>query len=163
MKKSILIWFFIIVFLILFIIQDLTWGRHYDISKDLEISLPLSVEIDYQDTHGGFLNDGETLATIILTQKQTDKIIKTINKNPHWKQCPLTDKLEHRVTVASNAFYMVIPKITNGYWIFKDHHSKATDIYNELDLFSQNRASSNFSVGILDLDTNTLYFYRLDT
>ena len=138
--------------------------QNYEIiSRELEITIPLWVKIDMKDTHGGFHNDGEAFAAISLTEKQVINITESIQNNSHWRQCPMTPKLEYSITEGSNDFYMAIPKIQNGYWIFKDHYPQSTDIYNELNLFNHTLYPTNFSVGILDLDTNILYYYRLDT
>ena len=160
MKKMIFIFMF---FMFLFLLYVYVLQNYKIISRELEISIPLWVKIDMKDTHGGFHNDGEAFAAISLTKKQVTNITESIQNNSHWRQCPMTPRLEYRITEGSDDFYMAIPKVQNGYWIFKDHHTLATNIYNELDLFTEKRYSYNFSVGILDLDTNILYYYRLDT
>ena len=162
MKKIKFILFLPILFFILFIIQNLVWGHHYLISKSLEISLPLSVNIDYQNMRGGFQYDGEVLAQVHLTDRQAQKIISNIQKNPHWRKSPIEERLEIRITDSSDSFYRVIPKIENGYWFFKNDSPHSINIYDESELWTVNRFGQHFSVGVLDLNTNILYFYSYD-
>ena len=54
-----------------------------------------------------------------------------------------------------------IPTIENGYYYFKDRHSESTNKYDYTDI--NNRPSYNFTFAILDKDTNTIYYYELDT
>ena len=69
-------------------------------------------------------------------------------------------------TLQKRAFYnvdkeMEMPNIENGYWFFLDRHSKAIDKYEYSEMFD--RASSNYSIVVFDTDSNTLYYYALDT
>ena len=50
----------------------------------------------------------------------------------------------------------LIPKIKNGYSMLIDKQDKS--LTNMLE-----RASLNFVLGVYDTDTNTLYYYELDT
>ena len=54
-----------------------------------------------------------------------------------------------------------VPIIENGYCFFLDRHSKTIDKYNYKEIFD--RASSNYSIAIFDIDSNILYIYSLDT
>ncbi|HHX23158.1 MAG TPA: hypothetical protein GX723_03965 [Thermoanaerobacterales bacterium] len=54
-----------------------------------------------------------------------------------------------------------IPQIKNGYWFFSDRHNKSTSPEKDVDLFE--RRSFNFTLAIYDIDTNTLYYFELDT
>ena len=96
-----------------------------------------------------------------LSDKQTEKLMNKIQKNPNWKKTPITESLEKGITEHIIEEEMAVPKITKGYWICKDRHLYADNIYNEKDIFSNNRHSRNFSVGVLD--NNILYFYKIDT
>ena len=51
----------------------------------------------------------------------------------------------------------IIPEINNGYWIFKDRTSKE-----KKERFPDVR-SGNYSVGVIDLDTNTLHYIKFDS
>lgn len=159
--KVIMIAFIVIMALI--ILNDFLFSEYEEMCSNMEIRLPITAKRDYKDTHGGFRNEGETLAKVYLNDKQTEKLINKIQKNPNWKQTPITEMLEKRITEQTIEEDMAVPKITNGYWICKDRHLDATKIYNEIEIFSTDRYSENFSVGVLDVDNNILYFYQVDT
>lgn len=121
----------------------------------------------FNDTHGGFLGDGECYAEVkILDNSVSDKI-----KN-EWHKLPLTDNLNTVIyggevetefgpgTVLSFVDDK-IPVIKNGYYYFEDRHSDSKNKKDDTDIFD--RYSYNFTVAIYDLDTHTLYFYALDT
>ena len=55
----------------------------------------------------------------------------------------------------------IIPKVENGYWFIKDRHKQAINEYYYDKIYDRN--SRNFSVGIYDVDSNTLYDFRQDT
>lgn len=159
-KVIIIVFIFIIVLLIL---NDIILGDYQEMCRDMEIVFPITAKMEYKDTHGGFRNEGETLAKVYLNAEQTEKIIEKIQKNPNWKKTPITEFLEKRITENTIEEDMAVPKIINGYWICKDRHLDAVDIYNEMEIFSQKRYSDNYSVGVLDVYKNILYFYKVDT
>lgn len=162
MKKNKIILIVLTVFMVFFIMHEFVFYKYREIYLELEVTLPLFCKIDYKDIHGGFLGDGETFAKVNLSESQTDRFVKRIKNNQHWKEEPVNENLIHRIQ-SSDEFGYKIPNIKNGYWIFKDRHSKATDIYDENGMFEEERGSVNYSVGILNLDTNILYFYQDDT
>lgn len=158
-KISIILLFLCVLFIIYNVwLVDRKW-----MYEMLEIKIPIHCHMDYDDRHSGFRGEGETLAKVYFNEKQIERIVTQINQNDHWKELPMLENLRVLITEKSDEFYMKIPDIKNGYWIFKDRHSEATDIYNALEIFYGNRYSDNFSVGIIDLDSNVLYFYQLDT
>ena len=54
-----------------------------------------------------------------------------------------------------------ISDIKNGYYYFLDRHSESKDRYDSSDL--NNRFSWNFTLALLDVDKNIIYYYELDT
>lgn len=121
----------------------------------------------FNDTHGGFLGDGECYAEVKFSDNSVSDIIKS-----EWQKLPLTNNLNTVIyggkvetefgpgTVLSFVDDK-IPTIKNGYYYFEDRHSDSTNKKDDTDIF--NRYSYNFTVAIYDLDTHTLYFYALDT
>ena len=121
----------------------------------------------FNDTHGGFLGDGECYAEVKFSDNSVSEIIKN-----EWQKLPLTDNLNTVIyggevktefgpgTVLSFVDDK-IPKIKNGYYYFEDRHSESKNKKDDTDIF--NRYSYNFTVAIYDLDTHSLYFYALDT
>ena len=121
----------------------------------------------FNDTHGGFLGDGECYAEVKFLNNSVSDIIKS-----EWQKLPLTNNLNTVIyggevetefgpgTVLSFVDDK-IPKVKNGYYYFEDRHSDSTNKKDDTDILG--RYSYNFTVAIYDLDTHTLYFYALDT
>ena len=92
---------FTIVFIIimaLIILNDFLFSEYAEMCRNMEIRLPITAKRDYKDTHGGFRNEGETLAKVYLSDKQTEKLIDNIQKNSNWKKTPVTEILEKVIT-----------------------------------------------------------------
>lgn len=118
------------------------------------------------DTHGGFLGDGSY--SLILDCSEKKEEVEVIISD--WKPLPLSENLQrwmyggeingvyHSSDVAENAHW---PIINNGVYKFIDRHSEAVDKSDDTNLY--NRHSYNFSLSVYDIDTDTLYYYELDT
>ena len=150
----------ILILIIAYIIYLQTLYDYNFYSSLIEIPIPIFVKMEEKDTHGGFHGDGEALVKVYFSDKQAEKFIRKIDKNIHWDKLPMKDILQ---TCINNNITdeISVPIIENGYWFFLDRHSKATDKYNYNDMFD--RASSNYSIAIFDIDSNVLYIYSLDT
>lgn len=146
--------------IIVYIIYLYTFYNYNFYSSLIETPIPMFAKIEEKDTHGGFHGDGEALVKVYFSDKQAEKFIRKIDKNIHWNKLPMKDILQ--TCINSNiADEISVPIIENGYWFFLDRNSKATDKYNYYDMFD--RASSNYSIAIFDIDSNVLYIYSLDT
>ncbi len=162
MKKKVKVVLLILVSLmILYIIQDLLFGRKYEMSKVLEVWVPLLTRSKYEDTHGGFHGDGESIDKIYLNDFQAKIFLKQINENKNWRKLPVTSGLYTRVISNLDDFKITIPEIENGCWFFLDRNSEAINKYDEKAIYD--RYSYNYTVAIYDTDTNILYYYELDT
>lgn len=123
--------------------------------------------IEDDDSHGGFLGDGITRR--IYDCRDAKIKISNLKK---WKELPLSENLsieiyggitedgkEHIHTKE------ILPKIENGYYYFIDNRSQEDndidDIHSDEKLFE--RYSSNYVLGIYDIDTNKFYYYEVDT
>lgn len=150
----------ILLLIIVYIIYLYTLYDYNFYSSLIETPIPIFAKIEEKDTHGGFHGDGEALVKVYFSDKQAEKFIRKIDKNIHWDKLPMKDILQ---TCINNNITdeISVPIIENGYWFFLDRHSKATDKYNYNDMFD--RASSNYSIAIFDIDSNVLYIYSLDT
>lgn len=157
LKRACLI---ILLLIIAYIIYLQTLYDYNFYSSLIEIPIPIFVKMEEKDTHGGFHGDGEALVKVYFSDKQAEKFIRKVDKNIHWDKLPMKDILQ---TCINNNITdeISVPIIENGYWFFLDRHSKATDKYNYNDMFD--RASSNYSIAIFDIDSNVLYIYSLDT
>ncbi len=122
--------------------------------------------IDEKDTHGGFHGDGSYYLILDCSDK-TEPAKELIND---WKPFPLTENLQlamyggnkdgvsYGYDFAEEAHW---PTISNGVYKFVDRHSEAVDKSDDTNLLS--RYSFNFSIAVYDLDTNTLYYFEMDT
>ena len=157
LKKLCLI---ILLLIIVYIIYLYTFYDYIFYSSIIETPIPMFAKIEEKDTHGGFHGDGEALIKVYFSYKQAEKFIRKIDKNIHWNKLPMKDILQTCIN-NNTTDEISVPIIENGYWFFLDRHSKATNKYNYYDMFD--RASSNYSIAIFDIDSNVLYIYSLDT
>lgn len=165
MKKILKILSIILLILIIYIVFDIKFGWHIEISKKTEINIPLNANLERKDTHSGFHMDGETLIKVNFTEKQMQKIVSQINENKHWRELPMTNRALESAIGSEYDDEMEIPMntIKNGYWFYLDRHSDANDQYDENERFDEKRFSRNYTVVVLDTDSNILYYYKLDT
>jgi len=122
--------------------------------------------VEELDTHDGF--QGEGLYYLILDCSHNKTKSMQIVKN--WKKLPLSENLNYIMygEVKDGLTYGYelakeahIPKIENGYYIFKDEHSQSKDSTDDTELLD--RHSYNFSIAIYDCDTDQMYYFEYDT
>ncbi|MBR2879752.1 MAG: hypothetical protein IKC02_03670 [Oscillospiraceae bacterium] len=118
------------------------------------------------DTHGGFHGDGSYYLILDCSgnAERAGEIIAD------WQALPLTenlqivmyggikDRVSYSYGFAEEAHW---PAITNGVYKFVDRHSEAVDKSDDTKLLD--RFSFNFSIAVYDLDTDTLYYFEIDT
>lgn len=123
--------------------------------------------IEEDNSHGGFLGDGITRR--IYDCRDAKIKISNLKK---WKELPLSENLSIEIYggitkdgkehIKTREF---LPKIENGYYYFIDNRSQEdndiADIHSDEKLFE--RYSSNYVLGIYDIDTNKFYYYEVDT
>ena len=128
--------------------------------------------LDYKDTHGGFLGDGDLYAVIQFDNDEKNSFLKNIEKNKKWKKTPLQKDLKLIIyggELKKDGNYYVyeplsdynIPKTKNGIYYFRDRF--AENYPEEADTNINDRAAYNITFALFDLDTNKLYIYKLDT
>ncbi len=154
----------LIIFVLFFIIGcNYKNSKQSIILKNIEIdNNKCEIEKD-EDTHSGFLGDGDYFAKI----KCTDINYNELSKN--WKKLPLSNSLKEVIQMEQcngdgcNNVYekFSIPNTENGYYYFLDRHSESTNKFDDTDL--NNRSSWNFTLAIIDETTNIIYYYELDT
>lgn len=164
MKKIILLIVTIIcVVLLILLIDNIVNNNLNFISKNIEIT-NYGCEIKSEkDTHGGFLGDGDYFAKISCSKINYDEL------SSNWKELPITDTLNSIMEMiqcnekACKSAYerYSIPNIVNGYYYFIDRHSESTNKYDDTNI--NTRSSFNFTLALLDKDTNIIYYYELDT
>lgn len=129
------------------------------ISNISNLNLDSCKIIKSNDTHGGFLGDGQYFAKL--------ECIKLDINN--FKELPVSEEIQKVLDMKScdskgcYDFYerYNVPKIKNGYYYFYDRHSDSTNHFDDKDL--NNRSSWNFTIAIYDEDNNLLYLYVMDT
>ena len=148
------------IFILCLIVGCSLENKQGTILKRMEINdSKCKIEKDI-DNHKGFLGDGDYFAKINCSK---------INLSKNWKKLPLSDSLNQIVQMeqcdadgCKNIYKKFsIPNIKNGYYYFLDRHNESKNKHDDTDL--NNRSSWNFTLAILDSDTNTIYYYELDT
>ena len=133
------------------------------ISNVIETNLDNCKILNDNDSHAGFLGDGDYFAKIICSEKEINQI------KSKWKKLPLQDEIQGVMNIkqcnndgCKDVYEKYnIPNIKNGYYYFYDRHKDAMNGRNSEEL--NMRSSYNFSIGIYDNDNKILYYYELDT
>ncbi|HZK33146.1 MAG TPA: hypothetical protein VFC60_01480 [Tissierellaceae bacterium] len=121
------------------------------ISRDLGVYMPNNLNFEYEDTHHWFLGDGITLAEADLNEKQLNQIIGKADTD--WNESPIPIEIKEIIYEPSRS----ILEMENGYWIFKDRKSKESK-----ERFPD-AITGNYSLGVIDLDTDTFYYIKFDS
>ena len=121
------------------------------ISGDLDIYIPRSLKFEYKDTHGGFFGDGILIAKADLNEKELNQIIDKSHMN--WNEAPTPLELKEFLHDPLRG----ISEIKNGYWIFKDRISKKPKEGIPETIIG------NYSLGLIDLDSNKFYYIKFDS
>lgn len=159
MKNKVIILVLIVMMLILNIYSLMP---QKNILKTIDIDNKCNIKKEI-NTHSGFNGDGDYFAKI-----KCNKInYKELSSN--WKKLPLTSNISEVMKMeqcngndCKNVYKKYsIPNVKNGYYYFLDRHSKSKNKYDDSNL--NKRSSINFSLAILDTDTNIIYYYELDT
>ena len=149
--------------IITFIITGCSFSSKESILKKIEIEEnKCKIETDV-DTHGGFNGDGDYFAKI----KCSDLDYKKLSNN--WKKLPLTEELNKVMEMkqcddkeCKNVYEKYsIPNIENGYYYFLNRHSESNNKYDDTNLNTD--SSWNFTLAIMDMNSNIIYYYELDT
>lgn len=131
------------------------------VSKSLNIDVSNAEEISNTDSHGGFHGDG---TTYIILKFEDDKLLEQLKGNDQWSSFPLDDTVkilaygisDDEKSIGPYLGDIELPEIKNGYYRLIDRHS-------EKETYILERYSFNFTLGIYDTDTKTLYFCDVDT
>lgn len=159
-----------LVMVILFLTGCFSESINKRISISLGIEIPKDIKIEYEDTHGGFHGDGETVAVFEFNNSMGEDIQSEILNNEDWNKLPLSENLDlimyggekEGIDYAYNlAELLDMPPIENGYWFFNNRHSNSISPKEDLNLFNQ--YSFNFTIAVYDIDTQTLYYLKFDT
>ncbi len=160
----------LLVMVILFLTGCFSESINKRISRSLGIEIPKDIKIEYEDTHGGFHGDGETVAVVEFNNSIGEDIQSEMLNNEDWNKLPLSENLDlimyggkkEGMDYAYNlAELLDMPSIENGYWFFDNRHSNSISPKEDSNLFNQ--SSFNFTIAVYDIDTQTLYYLEFDT
>lgn len=138
------------------------------ISEELGLPVPAGREISHYDTHSGN-RDG---VTCIVLRFDDNTVLENIMNDSGWSEFPLDDTVQTLVYGVSDEASRtgpflsdqegnpLVPDIQNGYYLLMDRQSQK-ELAAGADIL--HRSSFNFTLGLYDTDTNTLYFCQLDT
>lgn len=138
------------------------------VSEALGVDASSGSAMSSMDTHSG---NGDGTSFVVL-HYDGDEMIKQIKADAAWQPFPLDETVQTLVYGVSDATSSIgpfltdedgkalVPEIENGYYRLIDRQVEE-DQATGADIL--NRASFNFTVGLYDTDTNTLYCCELDT
>lgn len=138
------------------------------ISKELGLPVPIGREISNFNTHSGN-GDG---VTCIALRFDDNTFLENIMDDSGWSEFPLDSTVQTLVygvsdgTSKTGPFLSdtegnpLVPDIRSGYYLLIDRQGQK-GLTTEADIL--HRGSFNFTLGLYDTDTNTLYFCQLDT
>ena len=166
MKKIAL--FTMILMILLVSLQGCTKKESIDneLSKNLNTKIISGDITKSEDTHGGFHNDGERIIVIQYNDDSANTILSNIQENGKWNEFPMDENLNFLIYGGKKGdmYYGYefakkagIPKIEHGYYYFlnKQTNNQDTDVLNS--------PSLNFVIAMFDSDSNTLYYFEVDT
>lgn len=128
--------------------------EYLDLSGDYD-----TVEF-FDDTHGGFHNDGETC---IQLRYRIDPPQHQIRTSEDWQSLPASEDLQKllQASVQHDENLEQALAAENGYFWFTDRHTDAVDKRNAEAALA--RGSFNYVFAIYDADDATIYFFKVDT
>ena len=88
------------------------------ISRSLGIEIPKDIKIEYEDTHGGFHGDGETVAVVEFNNSIGEDIQSEMLNNEDWNKLPLRGSSVF--SEKSHQIYVFINKIGTHRKLFNE-------------------------------------------
>lgn len=129
------------------------------VAEGLGIDISGGSAVSHSDTHGGLHGDG---TTCIVLAFDDDALLEQIRES--WNAFPLDETVTALAYgtgsagpyLADGEGRALLPEIQNGYCLLIDRQAdRGGDILD--------RAAFNFTLGLYDADTQTLYYFELDT
>ncbi|SEK51834.1 hypothetical protein [Carnobacterium iners] len=103
--------------------------------------------------------------------KKAEDIVNQIQENNDWKKTPLPKNIKLQLyggEIDENTTYSSdlaqnnkMPEINEGYWLFIDRYEGKKRLSKGEELFS--RSSHNYTVGLYDKKTSSLYYFECDS
>lgn len=107
------------------------------------------------DTKGGFFGEGDVVLELQYSDEDYQNMEDQISTQKHWKELPMEKDLAERLM----GLDLELPQ--NGYYLFYDRYKDAKSHYDYK--AAKKRHSMNFSVLILDKETEKLIYIEIDT
>lgn len=132
------------------------------ISDELGINAQCGKVVVESNNHGGFHGDGTTFIKLTFSNDDCLNSIKN-NAEREWSVLPLNDTIKALLNITKALFEdsIALPSVEHGYYCFIDRHPENTDPNNYRDVLK--RASINITLCIYDVDTQSLYYIKIDT
>ena len=133
-------------------------------SEALSLDLSSGSEVSSYDTHSG---NGDGTSCIVLSF-QDDAVLEQIQASDAWHPLPVDHFSEETGETSwqigpyltDDSGNPLVPKVQNGYYVLLDRQAEDGRTPGS-DILS--RYSFNFTFGLYDADTDTLYCCELDT
>lgn len=126
--------------------------------KALMIDMPKRDADLYENTHGGFNGDGDTVKMYELSDKEEDKLLSVIKTNGVWKEIDDEAKWLLFGNKHSGGYYGgKISPVENGWYCVYDKQTKKNEFPTEV------RFSKNYIIGVYSESEKKLWIYELDT
>ncbi|MDE6922483.1 MAG: hypothetical protein K2P01_02895 [Oscillospiraceae bacterium] len=122
------------------------------IGRALDVDLSAGTLVRFEDSHGGFLGDGKSVAEIAI-----DGLEGELAETSGWRSLPMTDSAAQAVRLCGEEGALV----EDGFYYLYDRHSDSADPYDDSQLHE--RYSWNFTAAVYDSGNGRLYFYEFDT
>lgn len=130
----------------------------------LGVDLPRPIETQWSDDHGGFLGDGVTRGVLVFSSQNGAALEKALVENEAWHTLPLPEPVQlfvyggEKDGVNYGEPMKNVPKITEGYYYFRDrlHDTDTTEQF--LDA-----SSHNATIALYDTQKTTLYLIQYDS
>lgn len=130
----------------------------------LGIDLPRPVETQWSDDHGGFLGDGVTRGVLVFSSQNGAALEKALAENEVWHTLPLPEPVQlfvyggEKDGVNYGEPMKNVPKITEGYYYFRDRLHDTDTMEQFLDA-----SSHNATIALYDTQKTTLYLIQYDS
>lgn len=131
------------------------------LKEEIGVEFSMCEIIEEKDSHRGTFGEGHTRRVYDCSDGKIQ--LEALKK---MEQLPLNEDLQYEIyNDAIKPEIMQLPKIENGYYYFIDNLSQSngdvSDINSDEKLLD--RPSTNYTLGIYDLDTNLFYYLEVDT
>ena len=151
----------IIVVIILFCIIILSFND-INMNSALGLKVPLLTKREKIELQNGDFFNEEKVVKIHLSSMQLKRIKNRVQKNENWKNEKLDERLEEKIKRHTREdIFFQIPNIEDCYWIFTNRSNGINDKHS-IDELVEDKMYYAISLGILDLENKTLYYYEFD-